>query len=71
VKLVEGKIYKFEAASMDIMDRRAHTPENGTLVKLTQPHGCPKNGTNNHCFVEDAQSGEFIGLVSIQSLQES
>jgi len=37
----------------------------------TQPYGCPKNGTMGHCFVADASTGEFYGLVLLASLQRA
>jgi hypothetical protein len=59
----------FEAAGLDRFDKRAHTPADGTLVVKTQPYGCPRNGTMGHCFIADAGTGEFIGLVSLASLR--
>ena len=70
-KLSSRKVYRFEAAGVDIYDRRDNTPENGTLVRLTQPYGCPRNGTMGHYFVADAETNEFIGLVSGASLIEN
>jgi hypothetical protein len=63
------KRYVFEPVGWDIFDRRAHQPEPGTIVVKTQPFGAPKNGTMGHCFVEDAETGEFYGLVLVNSLQ--
>lgn len=62
------RIFVFEAAGMDIFDRRAHTPKDGTLVVKTQPYGCPKNGTMGQCYIADAETGKFIGMVSQKSL---
>lgn len=61
--------YRFEPAGWDIFDRRENQPAAGTIVRKTQPAGCPKNGTMGHCFVEDAETGQFYGLVSQASLQ--
>lgn len=63
------KVYVFQAVGMDIFDRKSSTPENGTRVVKTQPAGCPKNGTMGHCFVADAETGAFIGLVQMASLK--
>lgn len=64
-------IYTFQPVGMDIFDRRAHQPERGTRVVKTQPAGCPRNGTMGHCYVEDAETGRFYGLVLVNSLQKA
>lgn len=61
--------YVFEAVGWDRFDRRANTPKDGTVVVKTQPAGCPRNGTMGHCFVADAETGEFLGLVQTASLK--
>lgn len=65
------RVYRFEAAGWDKVDRRAHTPEDGTEVFKTQPAGVPSNGTMGHCFVADAETGAFIGLVQVGSLKQT
>lgn len=62
------RVYRFEPVGMDVFDRRANQPARGTLVVKTQPHGCPRNGTMGHCYVEDATTGAFYGLVLVNSL---
>lgn len=63
--------FVFKAAGFDIFDRRAHTPEDGTIVIKTQPgYGCPKNGTMGQCYIADLD-GEFIGMVSLASLTKA
>jgi hypothetical protein len=63
------KQFVFRPVGMDIFDRRPHQPKEGTVVVKCQPAGTPKNGTMGHCFVEDAETGEFYGLVLVKSLQ--
>lgn len=63
-------VYRFEPVGLDIWDRRSHQPERGARVVKTQPIGCPPNGTLGHCFVADAETGAFYGLVLIASLQK-
>jgi hypothetical protein len=41
----------------------------GRKVRVVQPHGCPRNGTMGHCYVEDVKTKAFIGLVLCTSLQ--
>ena len=66
--MARQRIFVFEAAGFDIFDRRAHKPKDGTLVVKTQPYGCPKNGTMGQCYIADAETGKFIGMVSQKSL---
>lgn len=64
------QVYTFEPVGMDVFDRSANQPERGTRVVKTQPHGCPRNGTMGHCYVEDAETGKFYGLVLMNSLKK-
>ncbi len=61
--------FTFMAQGYDRFDRRQHTPQDGTIVVKTQPYGCPRNGTAKHCFIADAVTGQFIGLVYEGSLK--
>lgn len=61
--------YRYQPVGLDIFDRRAHQPAAGTLVvKTSGGPGAPKNGTMGHCFVKDAVTGAFYGLVLTNSL---
>ena len=68
MKVRKGQVFVFQANGWDRFDRRDNTPEDGTVVRVCTPHGCPPPNTMGHCFVED-MSGKFIGLVSTSSLQ--
>lgn len=61
-------VYIFEPVGLDWFDPKPHQPKPGTRVVKTQPHGCPKNGTMGFTYVEDAETGEFYGLVLLNSL---
>jgi hypothetical protein len=52
---------------LDKTDRRV-TRHAGADVQKVQPHGTPPNGLMGMCFVQLADSGEFIGQVSESSL---
>jgi len=52
---------------LDQTERRV-TRHTGADVQKVQPHGTPLNGLMGMCFVQLADSGEFIGQVSEQSL---
>lgn len=47
-----AQFYIFVPAGMDIWDRSKYAPEPGRIVRKVQPHGCPKNGTMKHCYIE-------------------
>jgi hypothetical protein len=63
-----SKRYTFLPVGMDLFDRRPHQPKPGAVVVKVQPKGCPRNGTMGHCYVEDADTGQFHGLVLVNSL---
>jgi hypothetical protein len=62
------KVFVFEPVGFDLFSPTKLAPPKGTKVVKTQPHGCPKNGTMGHTYIEDAETGEFYGLVLINSL---
>lgn len=63
----KGCLYVLRPVGLDAADERVMYWSN-YLVRGVQPHGCPKNGTFGHCFVE-SRLGDFIGLVLVNSLQ--
>lgn len=65
----QGRVYVFEPVGLDVWDRRMGQPERGARVVKVQPAGCPRNGTMGHCFVADAETGDFRGLVLLASLR--
>lgn len=65
-----ARVFVFEPVGLDVFDRRRLQPARGTRVVKTQPAGCPPNGTMGHCFVKDADTGTFYGLVLENSLKE-
>ena len=67
MKVRKGSTYIFHASFWDVADRRSNTPEEGAVVRVVHPHGCPPPNVMNHCHVETL-AGAFIGLVSCNSL---
>lgn len=63
-----GRTYTFRPVGLDLLDPNPYHPEPGTRVRKTQPHGCPRNGTMGHCYIEDATTGAFYGLCLLASL---
>jgi hypothetical protein len=61
-------VYRYDPVLFDMISKRSvPIPDGARLVKM-QPFGCPKNGTMGMCYVEDADNGEFYGLVCLNSL---
>jgi hypothetical protein len=63
-----GKVFVFTPVGLDLWAPHESTPEAGTRVVKKQPHGCPRNGTMGMCYVQDAETGVFYGLVLLASL---
>jgi len=67
------RLYTFNPVGWDVFDARANTPAPGTIVRKVQPHGCPRNGTMGHCYVEPCdETGASVGrfaLVLLASLE--
>ncbi len=69
-----GSVYELSPVGLfDVASARVR-PYIGKKVRVVQPHGCPRNGTFGHCYVEtaadgDDPGGEFIGLVLASSLE--
>lgn len=66
---MSAAVYEFQPVGMDVWDRGRLAPERGTRVVKTQPAGCPRNGTMGHCYIADAETGAFYGLVLVNSLK--
>lgn len=62
--------YEFDPVGLDLFDPRPFHPPLGQSVVLTQPAGCPRNGTMGFVYVADAETGEFYGLVLKNSLRK-
>ena len=63
--------YTLKPVGLDSWDARVK-PHAGCIVRKVQPgHGAPRNGTMGHCYVERVDTGEFIGLVLLNSLVKS
>lgn len=56
------------AGLLDTTDPRV-TRHAGAEVRKVQPHGCPRNGTMRMAYVERVDTGEFVGLVNLASLE--
>jgi len=68
MRVKANAVYVFQASFWDIVLRESYTPANGELVRVVNLPGCPRANTMGHCHVQSL-AGEFIGLVSCNSLQ--
>jgi hypothetical protein len=67
VRVRVGSRYRFERAGWDLFDGRFELA-NGTVVKVINLPGAPPANAMGHCYIGDKDSGEFIGMVSTNSL---
>lgn len=65
------RTYTYEPVGFDLWAPNKLAPPKGTRVVKTQPYFGPRNGTMGHCYIKDADTGEFYGLVLLNSLQEA
>jgi hypothetical protein len=63
-----SRIYLLEPAGLLDRGETRISQHKGVEVQKVQPHGCPKNGTMGMVYVQVADTGQFIGLVSKHSL---
>jgi hypothetical protein len=64
----KARKFIFEPVGLDRFEKCVPI-KRGTRVVKIQPYGCPRNGTMGHCYIGDADTGEFIGLVLLGSLK--
>ena len=64
-----NSIYSWNPSFWDKVDSKFSLPV-GTKVKVIQPYGAPKNNTMGHCYIEIADTKQFLGLCSVHSLEK-
>ena len=62
-----GCCYYYDPVPIDRIDSKFELAT-GTKVKVINLRGCPKANTMGHCYIGDAETGEFIGMVCTNSL---
>jgi hypothetical protein len=65
----DKRFYVYRPVGLDAWEGRAGRPAPGTVVVKCQPRSCPPNGTLRHCYIADAETGRFYGLVLEASLE--
>jgi hypothetical protein len=66
-KVRVGSNYFYLPNLLDRYDGRTGLVD-GTEVKVINVYGCPKANVMGHCYVGDAATGKFIGMVHCNSL---
>lgn len=68
-KAKRSKRYRFEPVPFDVINPPAgrNIAPGTEVVKITMT-GAPSNGTMGMCYVGDPETGDFIGLVMLNSL---
>ena len=70
MKVRANSVYQYDPVLLDLMDPPYGRPEKGDLLKVVNLPGCPKAGTMGMCHVNFAETGEFAGLVCVNSLKK-
>ena len=60
-------MYVYHPNLLDMVDARTNL-KSGDMVRVINLYGCPPANTMGHCYVSDVTTGEFIGMVSTNSL---
>jgi len=61
------KIFVYNPLGLDRFDPKSKAVAGQLVVKVEIPNA-PKNGTMGHCYIADAESNQFLGLVWLKSL---
>ena len=69
-KVKVGKTYIYDPVFFDqIISPPVGNPEQGYFVVVVNLNGCPPANTMGSCYINFADSGEFAGMVSTNSLK--
>lgn len=63
-----GSVYRYDPVPLDIVDPPYGKPRPGDQLRVVNLPGCPRAGTMRMCHVQFAATGQFAGLVCINSL---
>lgn len=66
-----ARVYVLEPAGLLDLTEPRIMAHKGVEVQKVQPFGCPRNGTMRMCYVQVAETGEFIGMVNEASLRRT
>lgn len=63
-----GKVYRFVPSPIDQMFTQHYQAVSDQLVRVVKLPGAPPPNTMGSAHIEDAKSGEFLGIVATDSL---
>lgn len=61
-------VYRYDPVLFDVITARKIPIPDGALLRKIELYGCPRGGTMGMCYVENAETEEFYGLVMVKSL---
>jgi hypothetical protein len=64
-----GSVWTFRRAGYDMLMSHADVTE-GQRVRVVNLKGAPVAGTMGQCHIVDANTGDFLGMIDIRSLQK-
>ena len=64
-----GSLYPYHPVFLDKYGSAVPADYVGKKVRVVNQHGCPKANTMGHCYVADAETGKFLGMVCTNSLE--
>ena len=66
----KGMVRTFRPSGIDVMMPEHYHAVAGQRVRVVQLPSAPKPGTMGQCHIEDANTHEFLGMVSVHSLRK-
>jgi hypothetical protein len=70
-RVTVGKVYQFVPAGWDVMMPQHYSAHRGQMVRVVNLPGAPRANTMGQCHIADSSTGEFLGMVSIHSLNST
>lgn len=68
-KVRANTVYRFIPNTLDRLMPEHYSATSGQLVRVINLPGAPKANTMGQAHIEDASTREFLGMVSVHSLQ--
>ncbi len=65
-----NSVYTFHPVVMDIVYSQHHSAVDGQKVRVINLPCAPKCNTMGQCHIEDAATHDFLGMVSVRSLNK-
>jgi hypothetical protein len=66
-KVRAGRVYTYEPVVLDEIHKVCQA-QKGQQVRVVNLPGAPKANTMGQCHVEDAETKDFLGMCSVNSL---